>query len=307
MFNKALITIGDKEFLSLYGICIAIGVLCCVLVLFKFAKGRVKESFIDFLFYNGIAAIAIGFFAATLFQSFYNYLDNPEAGWQWGGMTFIGGLIGGVVSFLAGYFIFRPKLQGRLVDIISLIPSCILIAHAFGRIGCLFAGCCHGFKMDGFPGIWMEPNGEVAGYYFPTQLVEALFLFAMFGVCLWLYLKKGFKHNLSLYLLSYGIFRFFIEYARGDERGTFVAGMSPSQFWSIVMVVASVGVYFLLEFAFKKRAEELALANQNSDGVESQNNQNETVEENQPEENKPVEESLNKQSVLKDEKENEEV
>ncbi|MBQ7373078.1 MAG: prolipoprotein diacylglyceryl transferase [Clostridia bacterium] len=291
MFNKALITIGDKEFLSLYGICIAIGVLCCVLVLFKFAKGRIKESFIDFLFYNGIAAIAIGFFAATLFQSFYNYLDNPEAGWQWGGMTFIGGLIGGVVSFLAGYFIFRPKLQGRLIDIVTLIPCCILIAHAFGRIGCLFAGCCHGAQMDGFPGIWMDPDGEPAGYYFPTQLVEALFLFAMFGVCLWLYLKKNFKHNLSLYLLSYGVFRFFIEFARADDRGSFVAGMSPSQFWAIVMVLASVAVYFFSEYVYKLRVKELAVAvgNVKTDGEKEVVENDEPVQENVQSELSPSE------------------
>ena len=259
MYNKALINIGGKEFLSLYGICIAVGVLLCVLVLFKFAKGKIHDSFIDFLFYNGIAAIALGFLAATLFQSFYNYLANPERGWEWGGMTFIGGLIGGVVSFLGGYFIFRPSLKGRLIDIVTLIPCCILIAHAFGRIGCLFAGCCHGAEMGGFPGIWMNPNGEDPGYYFPTQLVEALFLFIMFGVCLWLYLKKNYKHNLSLYLLSYGVFRFFIEFARADERGAFVAGLSPSQFWSIIMVVASVGVYFFSKYAYKLREQELAV------------------------------------------------
>ena len=160
--------------------------------------------------------------------------------------------------------------------------------------------------MDGFPGIWMDPNGEPAGYYFPTQLVEALFLFAMFGVCLWLYLKKGFKHNLSLYLLTYGIFRFFIEYARGDERGTFVAGMSPSQFWAIVMIVASVGVYFLLEFAFKKRAEELALASQNSD-EEKITAKTEKVVEKRVEESNSIEEDLKEQSVLKDENKNEEI
>ena len=32
---------------TLYGLCIAIGVLCCVLVLFKFAKGKVKDNFIE--------------------------------------------------------------------------------------------------------------------------------------------------------------------------------------------------------------------------------------------------------------------
>ncbi|MBR2337037.1 MAG: prolipoprotein diacylglyceryl transferase [Clostridia bacterium] len=255
MYSKPLFHLFGKDIVTLYGICIAVGVLCCVLVLFKFAKGRISDKFIDFLFYNGIVAIALGFFAATLFQSFYNYLDNPEAGFQLSGMTFIGGLIGGVVSFLAGYFVFRPVLDGRLVDIISLLPCCIVIAHAFGRVGCFFAGCCYGKPTDSFLGVRFP---FLTHKVHPTQLYEAAFLFALFAVMLILYLKKGFKHNLSLYLLAYGIFRFLIEFVRGDERGSFIPGISPSQFWSILMVVASVGVYFLLEIGYKLRAKELA-------------------------------------------------
>ena len=253
---------------TLYGLCIAIGVLCAVLVLFVFAKNKIADSFIDFLFYNGICAIAIGFFSATLFQSVYNYIDNPEAGFQFGGMTFIGGLIGGVISFLAGYFIFRPRLKGRLVDIISLIPSCILIAHAFGRIGCFFAGCCYGKPTDSFLGVTFPGHSHAVH---PTQLYEAFFLFVMFAVCLLLYLKKGFRHNLSLYLLSYGVFRFLIEFVRGDERGAFILGMPPSQFWAIVMIFASVAVYFLLDYAFKKRDKELALAVEEADKADTDN------------------------------------
>jgi phosphatidylglycerol:prolipoprotein diacylglycerol transferase len=258
MYSEALIKIGDQEFITLYGLCIAIGVLCCVLILFKFAKGRVKDGFIDFLFYNGIASIAIGFFSATLFQSVYNFIDarkiNPNAKFELGGMTFIGGLIGGVVTFLTIYFIFRKKFENRLVDIISLLPCCILVAHGFGRIGCFFAGCCYGVRTDSFLGVQF-PFLDYKVH--PTQLYEAVFLFVMCAVCLYLYLKKGFKHNLSLYLVTYGIFRFLIEYIRGDDRGGFIPGISPSQFWSILMVVAGVAVYFLLEYAYKARKKQL--------------------------------------------------
>ena len=259
MYQDTLIHLFGKDMVTLYGICIAVGVLTCVLVLFKFAKGRISDKFIDFLFYNGIVAIAIGFLSATLFQSIYNYVDalkiDPNAKFEFGGMTFIGGLIGGVLSFLVGYFVFRPMLDGRLVDIISLLPCCIVIAHAFGRIGCFFAGCCYGKPTDSFLGVKFP---FLSYKVHATQLYEAAFLFALFAVMLILYLKKGFKHNLSLYLLTYGIFRFLIEFLRGDDRGSFVAGISPSQFWSIVMIVASVGVYFLFEYAFKKRAEQLS-------------------------------------------------
>ena len=70
-------------------------------------------------------------------------------------------------------------------------------------------------------------------------------------------MKRNFKHGLSLYLLTYGIFRFVIEFLRADHRGEFVGALSPSQFWSLIMIPLAVGVYFLHNYFLKKRAEEL--------------------------------------------------
>jgi len=241
----------------LYGLFIAIGIIACFLVFFQFGKKRkIEEKFVDFVFYNAIAAIIVGFGTASLFQATYNYIDDPSQGFRFdGGITFIGGLIGGIASFLIGYWMFKDKFKARIVDIVSIAPCCILIAHAFGRIGCLFAGCCHGAETDAWYGIYMPAVGAKV---VPTQLFEAIFLFALFAVCYLLYWKKNFKHNLSLYLLAYGIFRFLIEFFRADERGQFLFGISPSQFWSIVMVLSSVAVYFLLEYLYKRRDAELA-------------------------------------------------
>ncbi len=243
---------------NLYGIMIAIGLLACFGVLFYYSKRIGNDSrFTDFIFYDGVFSIAFGFFSAALFQAFYNYLDNPELGFRFGsGITFIGGLIGGALSFLIVYFIFRKHTHGKLTDILGIAPCCILIAHAFGRLGCLFAGCCHGEYLGTEPvfgGIYMKPGNSAAGYYVPIQLYEALFLFILFGVCSFLLLKKDFKHNLSLYLIFYGIFRFVNEFFRDDKRGQFIGNLSPSQFWSIVMIIAGIGVFFLLEYIYKKR------------------------------------------------------
>ncbi len=241
----------------LYGLFIAIGIIACLAVFLHFGKKRgIEEGFVDFVFFNAIVAIIVGFGSAALFQAIYNYIEDPSQGFNLnGGITFIGGLIGGIASFLIGYWIFRKKYKARVVDIVSIAPCCILIAHAFGRIGCLFAGCCHGAETDAWYGIYMPAVGAKV---VPTQLFEAIFLFALFAVCYLLYWKKNFKHNLSLYLLAYGIFRFLIEFLRADDRGEFLFGLSPSQFWSIVMVVSSVAVYFLLEYLFKRREIELA-------------------------------------------------
>ncbi len=243
----------------LYGLMIALGILACFGVLFYYGKKKkIQESFIDFVFYNGILSIVVGFGAAALFQATYDYIDNPANGFKLdSGITFIGGLIGGIVTFLITYWFFRKRFKARLVDIVSMAPCCILIAHAFGRVGCFFAGCCYGKETSGVLGVQFP---HLLNPVYPTQLYEAVFLFLLFGVCFLLLMKKDFKHNLSVYLVAYGIFRFLIEYLRGDERGSLFGGISPSQFWSILMVGAGVGVYFLMNFFVKKRAVELANA-----------------------------------------------
>ena len=246
----------DPIFLNIhmYGVMIAVGILCAFLTLFYLTKKKgVDVRFTDFIFYNGIASIVVGFGFATLFQSTYNYIKNPSAGFELGsGMTFIGGLIGGVACFLAIYFIFRKKYTARLYEVISLLPCGILIAHAFGRIGCFFAGCCYGKETDSFLGVQFP---DLPHPVHPTQLYEAAFLFVLFAVSVYLILKKDFKHNLSLYLIAYGVFRFLIEYVRGDDRGALVGFVSPSQFWSIFMVVAGVAIIFVMNRILNKAAQ----------------------------------------------------
>lgn len=234
----------------MYGLMIAVGILSCFIVFFLCGKKKkIQSSFLDFGFYNAVVAIALGFGAAALFQATYNYIENPDRGFNFGGITFIGGLIGGVVSFLVGYTIFRKRFKSKLLDILSLAPCCILIAHAFGRVGCFFAGCCYGKPTDGIFGVTFPGMSHAVH---PTQLYEATFLFLMFAICMVLYLKKDFKYNLPLYLIAYGIFRFLIEYVRNDSRGELIGAVSPSQFWSIVMVVIGVALIFYLRFAYKK-------------------------------------------------------
>lgn len=240
-------------FFHLYGLMIGLGLIVGFAVLFYGAKKKkLNEKMTDFVFYNGIFSIAFGFGAAALFQATYNYIENPSAGFDFdGGITFIGGLIGGIVFFLAVYFAMRKRLPASLTDYLSLAPCVILVAHAFGRVGCFFAGCCYGKPTDSFLGVQF-PN--LPGPVHATQLYEAAFLFALFGISFWLYMKKDFKQNLSLYLFAYGIFRFLIEFLRDDDRGQLL-GLPPSQFWAIVMVAASVGVYFLVEYLHKKKPQ----------------------------------------------------
>ncbi len=234
----------------MYGIMVAVGILGTFIVLYLYSKiKKVDVKFTDFAFYNGIASIVVGFGSASLFQSVYNYIENPEAGFRFtGSITFIGGLIGGVLCFITVYLIFRRKFTTKLYQVVSIYPCCIIIAHAFGRIGCFFAGCCYGKPTDSFLGVKFP---RIPYEVHPTQLYEAAFLFILFSVCSYLVLKKDFKHNLSLYLIMYGIFRFFIEFLRDDDRGELIGVISPSQFWSILMVVAGIILVFFMRHLLK--------------------------------------------------------
>ena len=238
---------------NLYGILIGIGIICCFLVIWYFEKkDKLEKKFIDFVMFNGMAAIAIGFFFSAVFQGIYNYIENPEAGFSLtGGITFLGGLIGGIVSFLVGYLIFGRKYETKLIDILYLVPSCILVAHGFGRVGCFFAKCCYGIETTSWLGVMVHGKKVL-----PTNLFEAIFLFIMFAVTFLIARKKKTPQLLTLYLFSYGVWRFIIEFYRGDYRGSFVEGISPSQFWSLLMIGLSIPVFFLLRYLSNKRIEQ---------------------------------------------------
>ena len=249
--------------IDLYSIFIAIGILACLLfTIFAMKKCGYSSSARDTIIIIGIFAIMFGLGFALLFQAFYDFIADPSKGFKInGGMTFIGGLIGGVISFLGIYFLYVYVINPRLKEksffksdmnkgvwyLLRIAPISITIAHAFGRIGCSFAGCCYGHVTNEWYGIW---NDHLSAKTVPVQLFEAAFLFIISAIMIVLLFKYNFKYNMSLYLVGYGIWRFIIEFFRGDvtERGKFIPGLSPSQFWSIIMVLAGIAIFFLYRY-----------------------------------------------------------
>lgn len=259
MYPSALFKIlGNGVYL--YGICIAVGLIACILFFFYLTKRRgMPENVSDFAFIVAIIAIAVGFLFAKLYQAVYNWIDTGVFDFYGSGITVMGGLIGGAAIFILAYFVggkfvFRGNIKGihikHFYTILLVAPMCILIAHAFGRIGCLMAGCCHGTYLGQeyvVGGIWMYGtvnNVHKWGFYIPTQLYEALFLFVAFGVLWFLYENKGATFTMPIYLISYGVWRMFIEIFRADYRG-FSGALSPSQWQSIAFIAGGI-VYFIV-------------------------------------------------------------
>lgn len=249
----------------LYGICMALGIiLCFVFLMIAFRKRGFNEASSDVILFIGAFGTGFGVLSATLFQGLYNYIADPSAGFNLGSMTFIGGLIGGVVSFVGVYLLYmyvirpranvkwlNPELNATLTDALPIIPVGITIAHAFGRLGCFFGGCCYGKPTSSWIGLPCADG--VYGNVVPVQLFEMSFLVILGTVMAALYFKLGFKYNFSLYAIAYGVWRFGIEYARADERGRFLGtALTPSQFWSIVMVLVGIGYAFLQYYVLEE-------------------------------------------------------
>ena len=85
-----------------------------------------------------------------------------------------------------------------------------------------------------------------------SPLLKKVFLLALCGVLLFL-MKKGYRHQMPIYMMSYSTWRFFIEYARADERGaTVVSFLSPSQLFSVLMMLGGIAI-LIVELCVDRR------------------------------------------------------
>ena len=190
-----------------------------------------------------------------------------------GGLTIYGGLIGAILFAV----IFSTKKKLGFFRIADLSAPGIALALAFGRLGCLLAGCCFG-ELSNLPWSIHFPAGsqawefQIENHYpllaeylqsadirqsmsvHPTQLYS---VFMNFGIFIILYFvlrpRKRFNGYLFWWLvILYSSTRFLVEYIRSDYRGE-IGWFSTSQFISLpVFVIALVMLFFGVIQANKK-------------------------------------------------------
>lgn len=152
--------------------------------------------------------------------------------WAGGGFVFYGGLLGGFIFCLLAlkFKIITTKLLAAHIPVIAL-------GHGIGRVGCYLVGCCYGGQC--IVGLCLHSK-------IPVQLIEAAFLFALMFFS---FTKKwksfGATKKIIFYFLSYGIFRFNIEFFRGDKARGIYGFFSTSQYVSLVIIGISLFIYFL--------------------------------------------------------------
>lgn len=241
----------------LYPILMVVGILLSLVCLeLFFKKNKLKKgTSTDYELVLTFASAA-GVVFAVLFQNLYDFIEKPESYQFTWKMTFFGGLIGGIFTFFLLYFLFiRRKHPRTLPYLLTVAGGAIPLAHAFGRVGCVLAGCCYGKPVDSSsPWYWMGMKFVTTDTkVIPTNLIEAVFLFLLAAVLLALAFRKNLRLTFPLYAICYGLFRFLIEFLRGDDRGAFFLSLSPSQFWAILLFL--FGVSYFVVLVLKKKAK----------------------------------------------------
>lgn len=202
------------------------------------------------------ASLAVMYLSAGFFDSLFHSLKEGRL--VIGGITWEGGVIGGFTAFVVLAHLFVKEERGNVLHLFSCVMPGLVLAHAFGRVGCFLGGCCYGRIAEGPFGVVFPEGSPAANAYpntfggvgsfpvVPTQLFEAVFELLLF-IAMLVFYKQLKGKNVCLYLVLYGTFRFILEFWRGDDRGSIGFYFSPSQFMSILLVVSGVLVWLFLK------------------------------------------------------------
>ncbi|KPK45334.1 MAG: hypothetical protein AMK74_03855 [Nitrospira bacterium SM23_35] len=242
--HPVLIRIGPLT-IHTYGFLIAIGFLVALWLAAIQAK---KEGFpagkiMDLGFYILLAAIV----GSRLFFVLINaghYINRPLDVFKiWeGGLVFYGGVLLAVP--VAVWHIKRNGMD--LWSTADILAPSIAIGHAFGRLGCLAAGCCHGRPAEDLPWgiIFTDPESLAPTNVLlhPTQLYESAGELLIFLALILTRTRKSFDGQLfMMYLILYAVLRFLVEFFRGDiGRGFIMENMSVSQGISILIFITGI-------------------------------------------------------------------
>jgi phosphatidylglycerol:prolipoprotein diacylglycerol transferase len=242
--HPLLFTIGSIP-IHTYGFLIAVGFLTAVFTIRKLSirSGLNPDRVLDLTFWM----LLIGFLGARVLYIITRldyFLADPVSVFRvWeGGLVFLGGPIA-CVPF-AIWYMKKHKLPAWLTADILVIG--LTVNHAFGRLGCLAAGCCYGKPTGSSFGIRLYSDlvdKDMQGIpLHPTQIYESTALFILFFGLLYVFRKRSFDGQAVLtYFMAYPIIRSIIEIFRGDLiRGFVIDGiLSTSQFLSILVFIGA--------------------------------------------------------------------
>lgn len=209
----------------------------------------------DLIFYAMLGVIAGGRLGYVFVYGWDQLTQDPLYIFKIteGGMSFHGGMIGVAVAL----WLYGRKVGTRLFELTDFGAPLVPLGLGFGRIGNFINSELWGKTTD-VP--WAFNINGVGRH--PSQLYEAMLEGIVLFVILWTYSSRPrpYMAVTGMFLLWYGIFRFFVEFFRlpDAELGYLAFGwVTMGQILSAPMIIA--GAVMLL-LAYRGQAEDRAVA-----------------------------------------------
>lgn len=241
--------------IPIYGVCFFAGILIAGILALLICQ-RKGIAWFDiaysavYVLIGAIAGAKLLFLAVSLPQIIEEQI--PFEAVLKGGFVFYGGLLGAILGLL----IYCKQYKISIKELSESYAAVLPLGHAFGRVGCFFAGCCYGIPYDGiFSHTYhMSPGNTPLGVsLLPIQLIEAVGLLIIFAVEITVFFRTKSKtgYTVPIYLATYPVLRFVLEFFRGDtERGK-LGPFSTSQCVSLAILFGFL--FYLINKKTKSR------------------------------------------------------
>ncbi|NQV89402.1 MAG: prolipoprotein diacylglyceryl transferase [Parcubacteria group bacterium] len=239
-FKFTTIALGPIT-IQVWGLMVALGILVGTWAAAKMASRRGQDEKI--IWDLSVWVIVAAMIGARIIHVVYepaSYFANPLEFFRvWhGGFSVMGGFLG---ALIVGVW----YLKKRKVDVHAYADTAVFglpLGLFIGRIGCFLIHDHPGTLTDFIGGV-QYPDGvrHDHGLYLS---INGLLLFLTFL----LMAKRGAKTGsyIVVFLLWYGVVRFFLDFLRatnGDIVDTRYLGLTPAQYFSLVMVAGGVWVF----------------------------------------------------------------
>lgn len=209
-------------------------------------SGWTADQVNDLIFYCALGVVIGGRLGYMLFYNFGELIANPLVVFKvWsGGMSFHGGLLGVMMSV----WFFARKNNKTYFEVGDFATPLAPIGFGMGRVGNFINGELWGRTTDVPWGV-VYPQLDLIPRH-PSVLYEFFFEGVVLFIILWLYSAKPRPTRAvsGLFLICYGVFRFFIEFFRQpDSQLGFIAfqWLTMGQLLSIPMIIFGITLMML--------------------------------------------------------------
>ncbi len=211
-----------------------------------------SEQVDDLIFYAMLGVIVGGRVGYALVYGWSQLTSDPLYLFRIteGGMSFHGGLVGEMTAM----WLYGRKLGHSIWRMTDFVAPIVPLGLGFGRIGNFINSELWGKPTDVPWGFLV--NGQVLH---PSQLYEAILEGFLLFAILWLYTAKPrpYLSTSGLFLLLYGIFRFFVEFYRVPDAhpGYLAFGwVTMGQVLSLPMIIAGA-ILLIMAYVSAKTME----------------------------------------------------